>query len=62
MSVFIEVLAWIVIAYATVAIVVTLLPEGAGRHTRNQRQGRAVTLADVWPDLRSSPSRASPRC
>jgi hypothetical protein len=53
MSVFIEVLAWILIAYATVAIVVTLLPGGAGRHARDQRHSRGTSLREVWPDLRT---------
>jgi hypothetical protein len=52
MSVFIEVLAWIVIAFGVVPTVLTLLSLEAGRHARNQRHGRATSIAEVWPDLR----------
>jgi hypothetical protein len=53
MSVFIEVLAWIVIAFGAVAVVVTLISLEAGRHARNQRHGRAVPFAEAWSDLRA---------
>ena len=53
MSVFIEVLAWIVIAFGAVPIALTLLSLEAGRHARNQRHGRSTPIAEVWPDLRA---------
>jgi hypothetical protein len=52
MSVFIEILAWIVIASGAVPVVVTLLSLEAGRHARNQWHGRAMPFAEAWPDLR----------
>ena len=54
MSVFIEVLAWIVMAIGGVAIVVTLISLEAARHGRNHRHGRAMPLAEAWSDLRTS--------
>ena len=54
MSVFIEVLAWIVIALGAVPFALTLLSLEAGRHARNQRHGRATPIAEVWADLRDS--------
>ena len=53
MSVFIEVLAWIVIAIGAVAVVVTLISLEAGRHARNHRHGRAMPFAEAWSDLRA---------
>jgi hypothetical protein len=53
MSVFIGVLAWIVIAFGAVPIVLALLSLEAGRHARNQRHGRATPIAEVWADLRT---------
>lgn len=53
MSVFIEVLAWIIIAYAAVPIVITLVYLEAGRHAGKQRHGRAMTMGEAWPDLRT---------
>lgn len=53
MSVFIEILAWIVIAFGAVPVVVTLIRLEGGRHARNQRHGRAVPFAEAWSDLRA---------
>ncbi len=53
MSVFIGVLAWIVIAFGAVPTALTLLSLEAGRHARNQRHGRSTPIAEVWPDLRA---------
>ena len=53
MSVFIEVLAWIVIVIGAVAVVVTLISLEAGRHARNHRHGRAMPFAEAWSDLRA---------
>jgi len=52
-SLFIEVMAWIVIAYAAVPTVLTLLDLAAGLYAGKQRHGRAKTLGDAWPDLRA---------
>jgi hypothetical protein len=52
MSVFIEVLAWVMIAYATVPIALTLVNLEAGLHAGKQRHGRATTIGEAWPDLR----------
>jgi hypothetical protein len=53
MSVFIEILAWIVIISGAVAVVVTLVRLEAGRHARNHRHGRAMPIAEAWSDLRA---------
>jgi hypothetical protein len=53
MSVFIEVLAWVFIAYAAVPIVITLSYLEAGLHARKQRHGRATTIGEAWPDIRA---------
>jgi hypothetical protein len=47
MSVFIGVLAWIVIAFGAVPIVLALFSLEAGRHARNQRHGRGTPIAGV---------------
>jgi hypothetical protein len=52
MSVFIEVLGWIVVAFGAVPIVLTLVDLEAGMHAGKQRHGRATTLGEVWPDIR----------
>jgi hypothetical protein len=52
MSLFIGVLAWIVIAIGAVPIVLMLLSLEAGRHARNQRHGRATPIGEVWAELR----------
>ena len=49
MSVFIEILAWIVIVIGAVPVMVTLVR----RHARNHRHGRAMPVAEAWSDLRS---------
>ncbi len=53
MSVFIEVVAWIIIAYAAVPIVITLVYLEAGMHAGRQRHGRATTMGEAWPDIRA---------
>jgi hypothetical protein len=53
MSVFIEVLAWVFIAYAAVPIVIRLIDLEAGLHAGKQRHGRATTIGEAWPDLRT---------
>ena len=53
MSVFIEILAWVVIAIGGVAIVVTLISLEAARHGRNHRHGRVMPFAEAWSDLHS---------
>jgi hypothetical protein len=53
MSVFIEVLAWVILIYAAVPIVITLIYLEAGRHAGKQRHGRATTMGDAWPDIRA---------
>jgi hypothetical protein len=52
MSVFVEVLAWVILVYAAVPIVIILINLEAGRHAGKQRHGRATTMREVWPDLR----------
>jgi hypothetical protein len=59
MSVFIEILAWIVIVFGAVAVVVTLVRLEAGRHARN-RQARPRLNAKGATTC--SPSRPPPRC
>jgi hypothetical protein len=51
-SVFIEVVAWIIIAYAAVPIVITLVYLEASLHAGKQRHGRATTIGEAWPDIR----------
>ncbi|HEX4659892.1 MAG TPA: hypothetical protein VH307_21105 [Streptosporangiaceae bacterium] len=53
MSVFIEVVAWIIITFAAVPIVITLVYLEAGLHARKQRHGRATTIGEAWPDIRN---------
>ena len=53
MSVFIEIMAWILIAVGAVAVVVTLISLEAGRHARNHRHGRAMPFGEARSDLRS---------
>jgi hypothetical protein len=53
MSVFIEVLAWVVIVCGAVPVMVTLLSLEAGRHARNHRHGRVIPFAETWSDLRA---------
>jgi hypothetical protein len=53
MSVFIEVLGWIIIACAAVPIVIILISLEAGLHAGKQRHGRATTMGEAWPDLRT---------
>ena len=53
MSVFIEILAWVLIAFGGVAVVVTLISLEAARHGRNHRHGRAMPIAEAWSDLRA---------
>jgi hypothetical protein len=52
MSVFIEVLGWIIIAFAAVPIVIILIDLEAGLHAGKQRHGRATTIGETWPDIR----------
>src|ERR1700729_411047 len=52
MSVFIEVLAWIVIVFGAVPIMITLISLEARRHVRNHRHGRVMPIAEAWSDLR----------
>jgi len=47
MSVFIEVVAWIMIAWGAVPIVITLVYVEAGLHAGRQRHGRATTMGEV---------------
>ena len=42
MSVFIEIMAWIVIVFGAVPVVITLISLEAGRHARNHRHGRVM--------------------
>ena len=52
MAVFIEVVAWVIIAFGAVPIVLTLVDLEAGLHAGKQRHGRATTVGEVWPDIR----------
>ena len=53
MSVFIGVVAWMIIAFVAMPIVITLVYLEAGLHAGKQRHGRAVTMGEAWPDIRS---------
>ena len=52
MSVFIEVVAWVLIALGAVPIVIILVCLEAGLHAGRQRHGRAMTIGEAWPDIR----------
>lgn len=52
MSVSIEVVAWVIIAFAAVPIVLMLVDLEAGLHAGKQRHGRATTMGELWPDIR----------
>jgi hypothetical protein len=52
-SLFIEVVAWVIIAFAAVPILITLVYLEAGLHAGKQRHGRATTMSEAWPDIRA---------
>ncbi len=52
MSTFIEIIAWLFIAYAALPLMITLLDLATGLQVKRMRHGRARTMGEAWPDVR----------
>jgi len=52
MSTFIEVIAWLLISYAALPILITVLDLATGLQVKRMRHGRARTMGEMWPDVR----------
>jgi hypothetical protein len=52
MSTFVEVTAWVIIGFAALPLVSSLLDLAAGLQVKEMRHGRAKTMGEEWPEVR----------